>query len=113
MALDFPGAWDAGRAAKLVEEHGLYRGRPAQDLVEAPLGQVRAMATPDLGTVAVYTPYPTEVFVSADLSSRVTTAIDLARGRAFRPRISLAGGRARIDLPDFNGDALYVFQARA
>jgi hypothetical protein len=113
VALDFPGAWDASRAARLVEEHGLYRARPAQDLVEAPLGQVRAIATPGLSTVAVYTPYPTEVFVAADMASHATTAIDLARGRVFRPRIGLADGRARIDLPDFNGDALYVFQARA
>lgn len=113
VALDFPGAWAAGLAAKLVAEHGLYRARPAQHLVDAPLGQVRALATPDLSTIAVYTPYPSEVFVAADLSSRATTAIDLARGRPFQPRVTAPGGRARIDLPDFTSDALYVFQARS
>lgn len=112
VALEFPGSWAAGLAAKLVAEHGLYLARPAQHLVDAPLGQVRALATPDLSTVAVYTPYPSEVFVAADLSARDTTAFDLARGRPFRPRITLADGRVRIDLPDFNGDALYLFQAR-
>jgi Protein of unknown function (DUF4038) len=113
VALEFPGAWAAGLAAKLVAEHGLYRCRPAQHLVDAPLGQVRALATTDLSSLAIYTPYPSEVFVAADLSSRVISAVDLARGRPFRPRITRVDGRARIDLPDFNGDALYLFQDRA
>jgi hypothetical protein len=113
VALGFPGAQDAGLAAKLVADHGLYRARPRQDLVAAPLGQVRAMATDDLSTMAVYTPHATGFSLAADLSSRGTTAIDLARGRWFRPRISGTGTGGRVGLPDFNGDALYFFEAHA
>jgi hypothetical protein len=112
-ALEFPGAWSAGLAAKLVADHGLYQARPAQDLVQAPIANVRAIATSDLSTVAVYTPYATDFTVAADLSSRVVTAIDLERGGPFRPQVSGAGPAARIGLPDFIGDALYVFAARS
>lgn len=111
-ALEFPGAWDAGLAAKLVADHGLYLARPANGLASAPLGRPGVLATADKSTVAVYLPYPSEVVISADLSAHRATAIDLARGRPFRPRISAAAQGARVDLPDFNGDALYLFQAR-
>jgi Protein of unknown function (DUF4038) len=113
VALEFPGAWQAGLAARLVADHGLYRARPAPDLVGSPMDGVLALAAGDLSTVAVYTPYATGFTVAADLSSRVVTAVDLERGRWFRPRMSVSGGAARIELPDFTGDALYIFTARA
>jgi hypothetical protein len=113
VALSFPGAEDAALAAKVVADHGLYQAYPAQVLSEAFMGSVRTLAARDLSTVAVYTPYPTEVFLPADLPSGAVVAFDLARARVFRPRVTRAGNRARIDLPDFNGDALYVFQASA
>jgi hypothetical protein len=111
VALGFPGAWDAGRVATLVAEHGLYLARPAQDLVRAPVRGVRAMATAGLSTVAVYAPYATGFTVAADLSGRTVTAIDLGAGRRFRPRLAAAGEETRIELPDVNGDALYLFEA--
>lgn len=112
VALGFPGAGDAGLAARLVADHGLYRARPAPDLVQAPVRGVRALATADQSTVAVYAPYATGFTVAADLSGRAVTAIDLGTGRPFRPRLTAAGATAVIELPDVNGDVLYLFEAR-
>jgi hypothetical protein len=112
-ALDFHGAWSAGLAARIVTDHGLYRARPAQDLVQAPLGDVRAIATSDLSTIAVYAPYATSFALAADLSGRQVTAIDLERSRWFRPRVSAAAGAAKVAMPDFIGDAIYLFAASA
>jgi Protein of unknown function (DUF4038) len=117
VALEFPGARDAGLAARLIADHGLYLARPAADLarptadlVAAPMRDVLAIATSDLSTIAVYTPHATAFTVAAALSSYAVTAMDLARGRWFRPRLRGALSDAtRIELPDFIGDALYIF----
>jgi len=123
VALEFPGAWQAGLVARLVADHGLYRAKPAPGLADPPVtgppvdglsaDGVLALATGDLSTVAVYTPYATGFTVAADLSSRLVTAVDLERSRWFRPRMSDRGGVARIELPDFTGDAVYIFEGGA
>jgi hypothetical protein len=117
-ALEFPGAWQAGLVARLVADHGLYLARPAPELAVPPgdgpaMAGVLALATGDLSTVAVYTPYATGFTVAADLSSRAVTAVDLERSRWFRPRMSYSGGLAQIELPDFTGDAVYIFEGQA
>jgi hypothetical protein len=118
VALEFPGAWQAGLVARLVADHGLYRTRPAPGLAGPPadgplMRGVLALAAGDLSTVAVYTPSATGFTIAADLSSRAVTAVDLERSRPFRPRMSHRDGLAQIALPDFTGDAVYIFEGRA
>ena len=107
-AMQFPGAWSAALAAAIIRDFGLYRTRPTPELIRTPM-EARALATDDRTIVAVYTPYATGFDVEIDTTAHAMTAFDLARGRRFRPRTSFHGGVTRVALPDFPGDALYLF----
>ena len=111
VALRFEGAWDVGFARSVVEDHGLYRAEPRQDLLgeTAPAG-VRVAATPDLGTLAVYVPHPFDVEVTVDLGGYTATAWDLDQRRRVTPtlRNAAAGAGTVLAQPAYVGDTVYV-----
>lgn len=105
VALRFRGADDVALLRRIVEDHGLYGVLPRPDVVVDGAG-VRAAATPDLSTIAVYSPEPTPIILAAD--GRVT-AYDLEGRRATTSRLRTSGEHTVVEMPEHPGDRLLVF----
>lgn len=104
-ALRFRGADDVALLRRIVEEHGLSGVLPRQDLVIDGAG-VRAAATPDLSTIAVYArePSPITLAVYGHVS-----AFDLEGRRAVTPRLRPDGEHVVVEMPEHPGDRVLVF----
>ena len=66
-------------------------------------------ASPAKDKIAVYMPYATEITLDADLRGYELLTVDLAERRIVRgARFRIEGRGARILLPDFNADFLFL-----
>jgi hypothetical protein len=107
VALQFPGAWDAGYARWLFETYDLFDLEP-QGSPEGTSAEVRLAANPARDKIALYMPYATQVTLDTDLSGCELLMIDLATRRTNRSRCRIEEKGTTILLPDFNGDALFL-----
>jgi hypothetical protein len=105
-ALHLDGAWDVGFARWIFESYGLFWANPAA-IVGNDDPEIRAAATDDLATVAVYSPYAFDVALELDLSGYRCILIDLETRRITTPNIQY-GFPSRIGMNRFNGDALFL-----
>lgn len=106
-ALRFDGAWDASFARAVVERYGLFGLRDRSDLCDAS-PEIRVAASDDLGRVAAYIPYPTELVLDLAPAGYRWSAIDLAARRWTEAEIAPQDGRTRIPMHAANGDVLVI-----
>ena len=107
-ALRLPGAWDYGYARWLFETFGLADLAPNQSLVANSDPAIRAAATSDAGTVAVYLPHAVSLEINADLSRHRITLLDLERRRPYATDLTVSGGVTRLALPNARSDLLMI-----
>ncbi|MEQ7122895.1 DUF4038 domain-containing protein [Actinopolymorpha sp. B11F2] len=108
VALHLDGAWDVGFARSVVEDHGLYRCAPRQDLIATSPPGVRVAATPDLATVAVYVPHPFDVELGVDLGGYAVTAWDLGNRRRVTPALGTGATGTVLRQPAYLSDTVYL-----
>lgn len=106
-ALRLEGAWDAGFARTLVERYGLVGLDSRQDLLSGPEA-LRAAASSDMGRVAVFVPYPTEVVLAVDPAAYTWTLVDLSARRWETAPVSEREGKTMIAMHEANSDTLVI-----
>lgn len=105
-ALRLDGAWDVSFAKWLFETYGLCWTNPVA-IVRGEDKEIRAAATDDLSTVAVYSPYAFDVELDIDLTGYRCVQIDLAARRVVTPEIT-TGRPSRVGMSRFNCDTLFL-----
>lgn len=105
-ALLMNGAWDVGFARWLFETYDLFWTNAAA-MVANDDPEIRAAATADRSTVAVYSPYAFDIELELDLTGYLCVQIDLASRRILRPNIR-TGLRSQIEMPGVNADVLLL-----
>jgi hypothetical protein len=106
VALTLEGAWDAGFARWLFETYNFFALVPA-NLVLNQDPEIRAAASPDLDTVAIYSPYAFDVALDLDLAGYTVVLIDLAARRIAVPDVE-PGAPSLIRMHPFNADVLLI-----
>jgi hypothetical protein len=106
-ALLFEGAWDVSYAKWLFETYCLYKLEPNQKLIEGP-EQLRAAASADLSTIALYIPYARDVIIHHDLSGYRTSLHLLDKRRVASPFFTVKNGATVLHMMGFNTDALFI-----
>ena len=107
VALRLEGAWDVGYARWIFETYNFFALNPAQDLLLNEDAEIRAAASEDRSTVAVYIPYSFDVELNLDLSGYRCIQIDLATRRVLTPVVE-TGARSRVQMPAVNADTLFI-----
>ena len=92
----------------LFETFGLADLAPNQSLVADSDPAIRAAATSDAGTVAVYLPHAVSLEINADLSRHRITLLDLERRRPYTTDLTVSGGVTRLALPNARSDLLMI-----
>jgi hypothetical protein len=105
-ALRLDGAWDVSFAKYIFERYGLCRTNPV-DIIRNEDKEIRAAASADLTTVAVYAPYAFDIVLDLDLSGYDCVQIDLAARRILTPNVQ-NGAQSFIEMPAVNGDSLFL-----
>jgi hypothetical protein len=106
VALTLVGAWDVGFARWLFETYDFFGLEPV-GLVLNEDPEIRAAAGPDLGTIAVYSPYAFDIDLDLDLTGYRVVLIDLSTRRIAVPIVE-TGTPSRIRMHPFNADVLVV-----
>jgi hypothetical protein len=110
-ALLLDGAWDVGFARYIFEAYDLFAAQPAA-IVVGEDREVRAAATPERTTVAVYSPYAFDLELALDLTGYRCVLIDLARRRILTPNVR-CGVASRVEMPPCNADTLFLAVKKA
>jgi hypothetical protein len=105
-ALLLDGAWDVGFARYLFETYNLFAANPAE-IVRGEDREIRAAASADRTTIAIYSPYAFDLELDADLTGYRCVLIDLATRRIMTPEVQ-TGARSRIGMPRVNADTLFL-----
>ena len=107
-ALRLPGAWDAAYARWVFETFGLFNLEPQQGTVENDSQEIRLAASRDQSKLAAYIPFATALGLCYELSGYDCTLIELAERRVLRPVLRSRGEGTVIELPQSNGDYLFL-----
>ncbi len=105
-ALTMDGAWDVAFAKHLFETYNLFATNSVA-LVRSEDREIRAAATKDLSTIAIYSPYAFELELDLDLAGYHCMMFDLASRRVMNPAVQ-TGPPSRIEMPRFNTDTLFL-----
>jgi hypothetical protein len=106
-ALTLDGAWDVGFARWIFESYNLFETNPAQTILRNQDPEIRAAASEDRSTVAIYTPYAFDIDLDLDLTGYTCIQIDLANRRITVPEVE-TGPQSRVGMHRFNADVLFV-----
>jgi hypothetical protein len=106
-ALTLDGAWDVGFARWIFELYNLFETNPAQQILRNEDPEIRAAASEDRSTVAIYAPYAFDLDLDLDLSGYTCIQIDLASRRIITPEVQ-TGPRSRVGMHRFNADVLFL-----
>ncbi len=105
-ALLLDGSWDVGFARWLFERYNLFATDPTA-IVLGEDKEIRAAASADLATIAIYSPYAFDIDVAVDLTGYRCVLIDLATRRVMTPEVQ-ASERSRIGMSRVNADTLFL-----
>jgi hypothetical protein len=107
-ALALEGAWDVGFARWLFETYNFFALVPSGVVLNGD-PEIRAAASPDHSTVAIYSPYAFDIDLQLDLSDYTVVLVDLVTRRVAVPQVT-CGKTSRIRMHPFNADVLLVAQ---
>ncbi|MBX2997665.1 MAG: hypothetical protein KF893_04080 [Caldilineaceae bacterium] len=110
-ALTLDGAWDVGFARWIFETYHLVETNPAQQILRNGDPEIRAAATEDRSTVAIYAPYAFDLDLDLDLTGYTCVQIDLASRRIVTPEVE-TGPRSQVGMHRFNADVLFLATRR-
>jgi hypothetical protein len=105
-ALLLDGAWDVAFARYLFETYNLFEANPAA-ILRSDDPAIRAAATADLRTIAVYSPYAFPIELDCDLTGYRCRTFDLATRRVMIPAVQ-TGLPSYVGMPAVNGDTLFL-----
>jgi hypothetical protein len=106
-ALRLPGAWDAVYAKWVFETYGLFDLDPLDNALHGK-EEIRIAASPRYEKVAAYIPYPCDVRLNTDLGGYETLLINLSDKLIAKPLLRSDPSGTTLQMPDFNGDALFL-----
>jgi hypothetical protein len=106
VALTLDGAWDVGFARWLYETHNFFDLEPAR-LILNDDPEIRAAASPDHRTIAIYSPYAFDLDLDFDLTGYRVHLVELATRRVAVPLVE-PGAPSRIRMHPFNADVLII-----
>jgi len=110
-AMRLPGAWDAGLARRIFEQHDLFELEPCA-IVRNEKPGIRASAAPDGSTIAVYIPFATQLELAVDLAGYDVQLINLAEREWVTPEVECGTGSSTVRMADFNADGLLIARKR-
>lgn len=106
VALTMDGAWDVGFAKWIFETYNFFTLEPV-NLVLNQDPEIRASATADQSTVAVYSPYAFDIDLDLDLAGYTVVLIELTTRRVTVPEVE-SGLPSRVQMHPFNTDVLLI-----
>lgn len=108
-ALQFPGAWDFGWIRQFLQERGIPKLSPANDLLENETADIRVGVMED-GQYLIYLPHSTEVILKKELTGYQVRAVDLETRWNACVDCRTEEGRTMIGMHPFQGDALLILE---
>ena len=96
-----------GFARWIFETYNLFETNPAQQILRNEDPEIRAAATEDRATVAIYAPYAFDLDLDLDLSGYTCIQIDLAARLILTPEVQ-SGPQSRVGMIRFNADSLFL-----
>lgn len=109
-ALTLAGGWDVGFARWVFETYHFFDLEPTPLLVNDD-PEIKAAASADHATIAIYCPYSFDVELALDLTGYQVIGIDLETRRITQPQVE-TGRRSRIVMHRFNADVLFIATKR-
>jgi len=110
-ALRFKGAWEGPFAKFIIERFNLFDIEPSDELVSGNVNmrnEIRVAKKRGGEAVVVYIPYSASVTLANDYGKYIFTLIDLENKNFCVPEVSVSKNQTRIEMYDFNGDALLI-----
>lgn len=106
-ALNFPGAWEFSRARELFERHDLF-GLTPLDALDERFPFIRAAASDDLSTLAVYSPYACDIHLKIPLAGYDIVLYEMKTSRRLQCAVAHVRNHATLVMPQVNSDLLYI-----